>query len=298
MSSTAFTAKTFTFLHQVNHNPRLTKTDAAVCLELTVYFTESDQDGRAWPGCKTIADAIGVSEATVIRSVRRVAAEGHLRVVWGSQGRGHPNQYWMVLKPAPVKVSEAGKPASVTRLKPAPVSLKPAPVQENLLRNQEGVSTETPSLGERDALTRDLGEPGGERPEGAPPDSRKEESSFGSPVPETYSELRAIWAVRPWLDDPDADRRALEAAIRRGANPCEILDAARATVAAADHPRFLPALPKWLDREGYRKPPPAKRSRASGSKSSRPPWRKPDACKTVLGLVGYVEDGDGRMVLQ
>jgi hypothetical protein len=292
MSSKQFTAKTFSFLHQVNRSPRLKKIDVAVCLELTVYFRESDQDGRAWPGCKTIADAIGVSETTVIRSVRRIEAEGHLRVVWGCRGRGHPNQYWMVLKPAPVKVSEAGKPASATPRKPAPVKIKPAPVQENLLKNQEGVSKETPSLGERDEVLSHFDDDGGGgRLAGAAPEVLEE----GNPTKdESFAELRAIWAVRPWLDDPEAERRAWDRAIARDADPNEILDAGRATVAAADAPRFLPPLARWLDREGYRKPPPAKRARGPG----RNAFRKPDACKTVLGLVGYVEDGDGRMVLQ
>jgi hypothetical protein len=293
MSSKEFTAKTFTFLHQVNHNKRLKKIDAAVCLELTVYFTESDQDGRAFPGCKTLADEIGVSETTVIRSVRRVEAEGHLRVVWGSQGRRHPNQYWMVVKPAPVKVSGAGKPSSAPPRKPASVKIKPAPVQENLLRNLEGVSLETPSQGEREiALTRVDDDPGTAGLEARAPDSGKEEILPPGRLPRgmaaRYPELRTIWA-RPWIEDEDADRRAFEVACRQ-ASPDEIIEAARIRVAAADHPRFLPSLAKWLT-DWRKAPPPPKRARRNG-------WRKPDACKVVLGVVGYVEDADGRMVFQ
>jgi hypothetical protein len=114
MSSKAFTRKTFTFLHQVNHNPELPASDLAVCLELSRYFNEDDQDGRAFPGCKTIGDAIRLSETTVIRSVRRLEKHGHIRVIWGTQGRGHPNQYWMIVKPAPTQVLEPEKPAPVT----------------------------------------------------------------------------------------------------------------------------------------------------------------------------------------
>ena len=138
MSSTAFTASTFVFLRQVNRNRRLTATDLSVCMELTEYFNEKIEGGRAWPSCKTIGDAIGVHETTVIRSVRRLEAEGHLRVIWGCQGAGHPNQYWMIEKPAPAQVSAGEKPAPAQRKKPAPVQKKPAPVQENHLKNQEG----------------------------------------------------------------------------------------------------------------------------------------------------------------
>ena len=46
MSSKEFTAKKFTFLHQVNQNPGLRPSDLAVCLELSRYFTESHRQLR------------------------------------------------------------------------------------------------------------------------------------------------------------------------------------------------------------------------------------------------------------
>jgi hypothetical protein len=167
MSSKAFTLKTFTFLHQVNHNPELPSSDLAVCLELSCYFNEDDQDGRAWPGCKTIGDAIGLSETTVIRSVRRLEKHGHIRVIWGTQGRGHPNQYWMIVKPAPAQVLEPEKPAPVQGRKPASVTRKPAPVQENLLKNHIG-DQEVPNMCE----SSDRQEPIGSLAGGDPPPLR------------------------------------------------------------------------------------------------------------------------------
>ena len=41
--------------------------------------------------------------------------------------------------------------------------------------------------------------------------------------------------------------------------PDAILAAAKAWVAAADEPRFIPGLPKWLANRGWEKPPPSKR---------------------------------------
>jgi hypothetical protein len=162
MSSKAFTRKTFTFLHQVNQNQELPASDLAVTLQLSLHFNEKDQDGRAFPSCKSIGEPIGLSEATVIRSVRRLEQHGHIRVICGQQGKGHPNQYWMIVKPSPVKVSGVRKPASA---KPASVNPKPSPVQENLLNNlspcgypKEGY----PQGGERetDAQERVLNPPG------------------------------------------------------------------------------------------------------------------------------------------
>jgi hypothetical protein len=162
MSSKAFTAKVFRWLHRINRDDRLYATDLSVGLELTEYFNEGD-GGRAWPGCKTIGDPIGLNKTTVLRSVRRLEATSHLRVNWGQQGSGHSNQYWMVdpdqgdlfdkapaqekgapehlsseEKGAPTHLSTKGKGASGTR-KGASEAKKGAPAQQihpiTILRN-------------------------------------------------------------------------------------------------------------------------------------------------------------------
>jgi hypothetical protein len=85
--------------------------------------------------------------------------------------------------------------------------------------------------------------------------SAKEEPAAGHDSPagnddETgFAELRAVYD-RGHLDDPEADLRAYARAIARGADHDEIMASARLTVAAADAPRFLKPLWKWLDREG------------------------------------------------
>jgi hypothetical protein len=48
-----------------------------------------------------------------------------------------------------------------------------------------------------------------------------------------------------------------------------ILDAARAWVAAADAPRFLPPLNHWLDQDGWNMPPPEKKERRRRSGKGR-----------------------------
>jgi hypothetical protein len=137
----------------VNQNLELPASDLAVSLQLSLHFNEKDQDGRAFPSCKSIGEPIGLSEATVIRSVRRLEQHGHIRVIWGQQGKGHPNQYWMIVKPSPVKVSKTPKPASA---KPASVNPKPSPVQENLLKNHIG-DQEVPNMCESSDLQGQIG---------------------------------------------------------------------------------------------------------------------------------------------
>jgi Helix-turn-helix domain len=135
MSSKEFTALTFAWLHQVNQDAGLLPIDTKVCLQLTKHFNEKDEGGRAWPSYKTIGEAVGVSEQTVIRSVHRVHSRGHLRVVWGKAGRGHPNQYWMIVKPPPVEVSEDEKTSirdEKTSIRDEKTSIA---VEENHLKN-------------------------------------------------------------------------------------------------------------------------------------------------------------------
>jgi hypothetical protein len=69
--------------------------------------------------------------------------------------------------------------------------------------------------------------------------------------------LQAIWA-RPWPDDEADDRRAFSKACAL-AEPDVIIAAASAWVAAADAPRYLPPLGKWLDGHGWEKPPPTRK---------------------------------------
>lgn len=116
---------------------------------------------------------------------------------------------------------------------------------------------------------------------------------------ERFSELREIWR-RPWADDVAADQRAFEVACREVA-PEDIIVAASAWVAAADAPRFLPPLARWLANRGWEKPPPAKARRAHGNGRRndglpRTNGDKVDLAKVFFGIAGYAEDDDGRMV--
>lgn len=99
MSTKDFVCQQFAFLRQVNRDRTLLPVDIKVAVQLVDHFNERD-GGKAYPSTRYIGDAIGVGMATVIRSVRRLEREGHLRIVWGTPGRGHPNQYWMNVRAA------------------------------------------------------------------------------------------------------------------------------------------------------------------------------------------------------
>jgi Helix-turn-helix domain len=293
MSSKQFTRQTFAWLRQINRGA-YPPVDLKVALELTEYFNEKDQGGRAFPSYKTLGDAIGVSERTVIRAIDRMRAQGDLRVIPGKPGRGHPNQYWMLVKPvektstATQVFDQPGKPAYAGQK-----TCKAA--QENHLKNHlpERGCYATPSPeGERVRASRDeMSPPAGSPPltrlpaeDGLPidterPSARLEEelapaaraehelSAGGQKEDSGFRDLLALWRRGHACDDtPKAIAMARQAYERacKDAEPDEIIEGARAWIAAADAPRYLPALPRWLAARGWEKPPPTKASRAYG----------------------------------
>jgi hypothetical protein len=304
MSSKAFTAKTFTFLHQVNTDSELPASDMKVAMAFTWYFNE-DEGGQARVGCGTIGKRIGLSETTVVRSLHRLEARGHIRVVWGKQGRGHPNHVWMLLKPAPAQVSEGEKPAPAQAGKPAPVKIKPAPAQENLLKNHTGASKEAPCKRERENLLAQDSDPGGGAAPlmGAPAGKEETEpSEITEPArldhERAWRELRGLWD-RPYPEDLQAAKRAFDTACAEGAEPEGIVAGARTWVTAfavgtaGDGMQFLPKLVAWLDAGKWEHDPPARAKRRTRQAKRR---RKFDMAKYALEIGGYVEAADGSMV--
>ena len=109
-----FKQQRFLWLNQVLVDPELPGSAFKVAYRIGDGFKSSyvQHDGRAWESCKEIARAIGMSEKTVITMVRRLHARDHLLRSMGAPGRGHPNHYWMLLKPASAQVFDEIKPAS------------------------------------------------------------------------------------------------------------------------------------------------------------------------------------------
>jgi hypothetical protein len=121
---------------------------------------------------------------------------------------------------------------------------------------------------------------------------------------DAFRELRAMWQRGHVSDDTPKSiaiaRQAFDAACKL-ALPAEILAGAKTAVAAVDAPRFLPALPKWLEARGWEKPPPKKMNRGRGSFSGRrhrdglprTNGNKVDMVRLAAMQAGCVEDEDG-----
>jgi hypothetical protein len=171
--TTKFTAQTFAWLRQINTDKRVLAIDVKIALELTRYFREKDQGGRAYPSAKTLGDAVGLSERSARRSIDRLQQAGHLHVIPGKPGRGCSAQYWMILKTrTATPVFEAQKTGLRDRQKTGIRGKKTGTATPQSLREPilDGECLRTPpSRGREFALTRESisSDPGG-RPDGGP----------------------------------------------------------------------------------------------------------------------------------
>jgi len=92
-----FTKQVFTWLRQIKNDHELPPSAALCALQLTEHLNRR-HGGAAWASCEHVANAIGMSKATVVTLLHLFERRGHLKVEWGKPGRGHSNQYWMILK--------------------------------------------------------------------------------------------------------------------------------------------------------------------------------------------------------
>ena len=177
--SKRYTAATFAWLNQVNADRDLPPSAVKVALYLSQRFNRA-RGGQAWPSYETVADAIGVDKATVVRMIRALARNGHLEVDPGSAGRGHSNRYRMVRKGAEAHLSEPRKGAAAPRRKGASEARKGAAAHLTHLEPSNPVGPKGPHReGERDSeLTFATPDPGGVGADARAPDEGREESEI------------------------------------------------------------------------------------------------------------------------
>jgi hypothetical protein len=216
-NSKQFDRLRFVWLDQVLADSELPPSAFKVAYRLGQDFNERF-DGEAWESCKKIGRAIGLSEATIIIMVRRLHERGHLRVEWGRPGRGHPNRYQMILtKPQSREVSETVKPQEPEVLgeqrkpqdhnrKPQDRVRKPQPAKETSLKTQLKTQRKSQIPPDDASLTQRKSLP------------REEENSDG---------FAEFWRVYPKHVGEDAARAAFAKAVKRGADPAAIVQAAK-----------------------------------------------------------------------
>jgi len=324
-NATKLAHQKFRWLEQLATDSNLSLLALPACI-IVASKCSLDGGGVAIIGQSKIADKLGVWRQAVNPALRKAIALGHLEAI--QRGRNKPNGYRMVLKDEASDVAADVRNSRTTRRNESRTSssndLRTSVVRESRTDSSffsPGPLTEAPGEGERaergekretPACAGDSSSGGGaplmgrtageDSPRAAASPPRSESPVERSPSmarQERFNELRAIWA-RPWVEDDAADQRAFEVACREVA-PEDIIDAARTHVAAADAPRYLPSLAKWLAGRGWEKEPPPKRARRSHANGRhdglpRSNGNKVDLSKVFFGLGGYVEDDNGRMV--
>jgi hypothetical protein len=251
--------------------------------------------GRCDPSYADIAKSMGgMTERSAMRALAALERAG-LIIIERRVGRGRRNRLIFVM---PEKVTQpcqgfaAVKGDKSSAKRPPDAALKgdkPAPekVTELCHPNMKRASTKPSEHREREnahareasrsdarapvGAASDKGEgrrgrAGGRPTERAKPADRKVEGGYLG----GYLELRQIW-VRPWPDADDCEAwLAYDQAVGGGVRQGIILAAAKAWVEAADAPRFLPSLAKWLACKGWEKPPPS-RDRARQERPAHAP---------------------------
>lgn len=269
------TRRLFDWLNAVKADDAITPGAFIVAFEIGQHFN-AKHGGAAWPSLKTIAANTRVDKATVVRAVRQLCERGHLDVEPGKPGRGgHSNRYRMAsgektkVHQRTFSMGSKGAFSRNQRCASAPeLSIEPS---------MSGPPSAAPD-GERERRSLALASPPGARtPVGGAPHREVEVIAPG----DYLAELQALWSVRPWPDtaEDDAAARKAFAVACRDADPDEIIAGAHAWVtAAADEPRFLPKLAKWLTGRSWAKPPPARRKQRG---------KNPSLTETALRIVEH-----------
>jgi hypothetical protein len=274
------------------------------------------ETARCFVSYRTLAAEVGISERSAMRAIAALKTRGWIAVDLGG-GREKANDYRLVTpyeRVTGVSRFTAQKSDSRGRERVTEHVVKGDRRRQKTMTELCHPNTEdnigdakaSPNMEREKTLARLDPDPRG--PLDAPPGFKEskeetaEEEIFpaaeiipSSRVPllqeRSWRDLRTVWA-RPWPDDERADREAFTLACREVA-PEDIIEAARTWVAAADAPRFLPTLAKWLAGRGWEKPPPQRKAARGGGRRN---GRKQDLAKVALKNGGYVESDDGSLV--
>ena len=279
------TRKHFDWLNQVKADRALTASAFIVAFEIGQHFNRK-RGGAVWPSYLTIANAVRLDEATVVRMVRRLHERGHIKIEPGKRGRGHPNRYFMVVQKGTAAHLSAGEkpaPAQVLRKKEnlhLPPR-KPAPTQENHLEPLKASPKGEAIKVERereDAHALDVAgalKGAASSKEKKEDQARKETTDRRVVVLHTggdhFAQVWAIWRRGYVQDDAPSNKAEAQRAFIKACNhpdpevrtdPAEIVARARSWIERfPDEPRFLPKLIDWLEGRGWETEPPESRRR-------------------------------------
>jgi hypothetical protein len=261
--------------------------------------------GRCDPAAATLAKEVGTDERRVRRTLAGLERAGLIRI---DRTRGRTSNQFTLMVPS--------NPGQKTRVQPGPKCPanpgqylgQPGSVGPPNCLNTVGDANASPNVGERDDASRLDDPPAGGAPDGAPANEGRKTASgqeseedllYGKAnqpqrhgtalvVADAFAQLRAVWSVRPWPVNDNAQAMAAYAHACREVAPDVILAAASAWVAAfeaGDGVRYLPKLSDWLTGRGWERVPDKKRARAGdGHGNNFRRKEKADLCAMMVAM--------------
>src|SRR5262245_50563474 len=212
------------WLRQIMADPQIQFSDFKVAAVIGFHMNRN-KGGRAWPGIRTIARIACVDPRTVMRSIRRLEACGHMRVTRARKGkRNLPNQYLPALK-KPATIMEGATPRGIAVSPPRGIAVSPEPYTEPLSEPHTPISISA-AAGTAALNRKKEAEEGSGNREGndtAPSVSPSLSEQSDSPEKEAYR------LAREYEGELGASR--VGRALGSGAAPDYVLEDVRATVA-------------------------------------------------------------------
>jgi hypothetical protein len=264
------------FLHQVRRDPELPGNAFKVASVLAEHLNRKLL--IAWPSQTRLADHTGLSESSVKRSIAALRRRGYLDLEPGG-GCGRSSRYRLLIvdEPAaqtgpemnPFITAERGSDQAAKGVQYGP---KRGSVLDPDLLNTSGDANASPREKEREnAHARATYRPDAGGPCG--PAAGREGETIKPEIltpADGFRALRQTW-VRPWADHDDREAMRAYRAVAAGTGHEAIIAAAESWVAAADPPRFLMKLSRWLSERFWERDPPQpqRRREARGRSRSR-----------------------------
>ncbi len=275
MSGDPFTRQKFLWLEQIAMDGSLPPSAARLAIVLAKYLNRGS--GDAWPSIVRLAADLGIVENCARKSLKAMAAAGHLAVETGG-GRNATNRYRPTIKTLQacegfrsekprtgVKGNEDEKPCTAVKglrqetlhgrsLNPARAFTKPCtPVHPNPYKNPLKETSDSLRCAEEmeTPSTRDEKKPAGRSVKSRPSPARKQS-------PDGFD---SFWRAYPRKVAKDAARRAYSKALE-SATPAELLAGAeRLAEERAREPdptkreKFTPHPATWLNGERWKDAP-------------------------------------------
>jgi hypothetical protein len=271
-NSKAFDTRRFAWVHRLMESSRPPASVKLVAYQISRGFNEAE-GGASWLGCRALSKAAGLKKTVVLRAIKWLQEHGDLRVQVGHQGNS--SRYWLIEKDREPDLFDApqghradleqGHRADLEQEAQGPISHPQGP-NTSTTRSQGGPNlnkTQQESKEGNNIYRPPLSGDVGKRAAAGKKESKAVRSTTGCPKsrpadpsadPPGFPEFLTAFPRKGGID---AARTAFRSAVARGADPAELVAAAKRyaieRAALPDEQRKYTYGPiRWLDEECWK----------------------------------------------